>query len=101
MVVAHHREQFNCQACKFHRHCDASNPSPFPVWVIPEIGLESRTCLLPMVDESSRQLLRLYGHYKNGLLPFAGGILDQPAVFGEAMELIELRISQQKPKGEG
>jgi len=34
-------------------------------------------------------LLRLYKHYKNNILPFAGGILDQPNVFQEAMEIIE------------
>lgn len=62
------------------------------MFAIPEIGLESRTCLLPMVTDDSRVLLRMYGHYKNGLLPLSGGVLDQPAVFSEAMELVEMRI---------
>lgn len=33
--------------------------------------------------------MRLYTHYKNGLLPHAGGVMDQPAGYLEAMELIE------------
>lgn len=64
------------------------------MFVIDDIGLESRTCLLPMVEDGSRQLLSLFQHYKNGLLPFAGGILDQPAAFGEAMNLIESKIEK-------
>jgi len=30
-----------------------------------------------------------YGHYKNGLLPISGGLLDQSAVFTQAMDFIE------------
>lgn len=94
MVVAHNRDKFNCQNCRFQRHCDDSNPAPFPVFVIPEIGLASRTCLLPMIEEGSRHLIAQYQHYKNGLLPYAGGMLDQPAAFSEAMNLIESRIEE-------
>lgn len=100
MVVAHNRESFNCQNCRFHRHCDDSNPAPFPMWVIPEIGLESRTCLLPQVTEEARDMLHLYRHYKNGYLPRAGGILDQPAVFMESMALIDAVVSREKAKGD-
>lgn len=51
--------------------------------------LESRICLKPLVTPKSATLLRLYRHYQNRLLPFAGGILDQPAQYQQAMELIE------------
>lgn len=100
MVVAHNRESFNCQACRFHRHCDDSNPAPFPMFVIHEIGLESRTCLLPMVTDASRQMLAMYRHYKNGYLPFSGGIMDQPEAFAEAMAIIDSAVSKQEAKGE-
>ena len=93
-MVARDRERFNCQACRFHRHCDDSNPAGYPMFAIPEIGLESRTCLLPMVTDFSRQLLKSYWHYKNGLLPLAGGMLDQPAIFGEAMEVIDAQVNR-------
>lgn len=59
------------------------------MFVIEEIGLASRTCLLPMIEEESRDMLKLYSHYKAGHLPFSGGILDQPAAFGDAMVIIE------------
>lgn len=89
MVVAHNRESFNCQACRFQRHCDDRNPAPFPMFAIPEIGLESRTCLLPKVTEEARLMLDLYRHYKNGYLPLAGGIMNQPAAFMDAMAVID------------
>lgn len=68
---------------------------------IPEIGLESRTCLLPMITEESRQLMKAYAHYKNQLLPFAGGMLDQPAIFGEAMELIDNQVARLQAQDNG
>lgn len=52
----------------------------------PEI--ESNVCFLPMITERSRFFLRLYSHYKNKHLVNAGGILDQPNIYLEAMELI-------------
>lgn len=42
-----------------------------------------------MVDDDSIELRRLYVHYKNGLLPFDGGLLDQPDYYLQAMELLE------------
>lgn len=59
------------------------------MFAVPEIGLESRTCLLPMITPLSHQLMRLYRHYKNHMLPFAGGLYDQPALYTEAMEIID------------
>jgi len=87
--VAAQRDKFNCQACRWQRHCDDRNPAPFPMFVVPVIGLESRTCPLPMITDFSRALLRLYAHYKNQLLPFAGGLYDQPNLYTEAMETID------------
>ncbi len=89
MEVAFHRERFDCRACRYQRHCDERNPAPFPMFAIAEIGLESRTCLLPMIHDGSRELMRLYRHYKNNLLPYAGGVLEQPNAYLEAMEVID------------
>ena len=104
MEVAAQRDKFNCQKCRFHRHCDDSNPAPFPMFAVPEIGLESRTCLLPMITPLSHRLMRLYGHYKNHLLPFAGGVYDQPALYAEAMEIIDAqqaRVLSEQAKNHG
>lgn len=56
--------------------------------------IESEVCLLPMVTETSRTLLELYAHYKAGFLPFAGGLLDQPAAFSDAMTVIGGQIAR-------
>lgn len=48
-----------------------------------------------MITPASNFLLKLYRHYKNGVLPHAGGLLDQPHYYAEAMEIlagIESRI---------
>lgn len=50
--------------------------------------ISSRTCLLPMITPESYAWLRLHTHYKEGYLPRAGGILDQPNKFMEAMEVL-------------
>lgn len=51
--------------------------------------METLTCLLPMITAGSHEFMRLYTHYKNNILPFAGGLYDQPAAWRDAMEIIE------------
>jgi hypothetical protein len=41
-----------------------------------------------MLDERTTYLIQLYKHYQQGILPGAGGLLDQPNVFKEAMDVI-------------
>lgn len=56
--------------------------------------IESRTCLLPMITPQSQYLIRLHQHYKNGVLPHAGGLLEQPSYFIEAMEILSAHETQ-------
>lgn len=51
--------------------------------------IESATCLLPMITPQSRFLIRMHRHYRNGWLPYEGGLLEQPNYYLEAMELID------------
>jgi hypothetical protein len=46
-------------------------------------------CLRRLIQPRSRQFLDLYSHYKNGILPLAGGLLDQPACYIRAMSTID------------
>jgi hypothetical protein len=55
--------------------------------------IESNTCLLPMITDQSRFLLRMHTHYENRVLPYQGGILDQPNYYIEAMEVIGERVA--------
>lgn len=95
-------DRFDCQRCKFNRHCDtrgdwpgSRGPAPAPEmpFIIPGV-IESRTCFLPMITAQSREWLRLYGHYKAGQLFTAGGIADQPALYLDAMEIIEGAVNK-------
>ncbi len=56
--------------------------------------IESYTCFLPMITPQSNELLRLFGHYRKGNLAFSGGLLDQPAAYIEAMELLDGTFAQ-------
>ncbi len=91
--MSYQAEAFRCKTCVWGRHCDESNPAPFAKWVIRGV-IESRTCLLPMITEQTRFLLRQYAHYKSRVLPYAGGMLEQPNYYAEAMEIIAVHDAQ-------
>jgi len=63
-------------------------PAGFNVFTIPGV-IESKTCLLPLVTDKSWALLGLYRHYKNKILPYGGGILEQPNYYMQAMETLD------------
>jgi hypothetical protein len=45
-----------------------------------------------MVPSWAKKILNLYVHYKNNILPYSGGILEQPAPFVQAMQIIEAQV---------
>lgn len=99
VVVSKNTKNYDCDTCH-HKHCDESRqrpgsrgPAGFDKWKIPGI-IKSKVCLLPMITDESREWLNLYTHYKNRLLPFAGGIYDQPAAWKQALEIIESHVNQ-------
>ena len=93
-------ERFNCEACRVGHWCDADfrwpgsrGPAPHPLFTIKGV-IDTRTCLLPMVTDFSRELLRWRGHYHNHFLPLAGGMQDQPAAFLDALIYIDSTIAE-------
>lgn len=46
-----------------------------------------------MRSEFSLRMMRLFHHYKAGYLPLAGGVLEQPNKYLEAMEVIGSTIA--------
>lgn len=92
-------KDYNCENCH-HRHCDekgelpgSNGPAPFLMFELEGV-IESRVCLLPMVTPWARQMLALYDHYKNNHLAIAGGVLDQPAGYLEAMRVIDGAVNK-------
>jgi hypothetical protein len=47
-----------------------------------------------MVTPTSWEFIRLYRHYKAGILPLSGGLLDQPSRFIDAMDVIDGQINR-------
>jgi hypothetical protein len=47
-----------------------------------------------MITSASHLWLRLHRHYRANHLAFAGGILDQPNKYAEAMELLTSTFNQ-------
>ncbi len=91
-TVALHPKDFNCKNCQWGRHCDETNPhsyDAFKITLYEDIIYEGRVCPKGSIRPFERQMLALHTHYKNGLLPFSGGLLDQPHIFSEAMLIIE------------
>jgi len=84
---------FDCDNCE----CDDEHDIGFQKWYIPEIDFSSSVCLRYLVTARSVQLLRIYNQYRANILPLAGGWLDQPNLFVDAMET----ISNHKAKSEG
>lgn len=97
------KKEFNCSTCN-HRHCDKNNPAPYEKWAVegvldePAGVFRSNTCLLPMISDRTHQLIKLHKHYKNGFLINKGGISEQPALYLDAMELLDSRISDNVKK---
>ena len=88
-------DHFDCRKCT-NKYCtaepdeawpDSRGPAGFKIYEVRSVG-EFDVCLKPMISAESRALLRLYGHYQAGHLPLAGGILDQPAPFLAAVDVI-------------
>jgi len=89
------QNDFNCDHCKWGRHCDDTNPAPIEQWEIKNI-MFSNVCLKPMVTDGSMFMISLYKHYQNRILPFAGGILDQPNIYVQCMNIIESLMKNEK-----
>lgn len=83
--------EFDCENCN-HRYCgegvaNSNGSAPYNKWTVKGVG-NFKSCLLPMITEESNIYLRLHRHYSKGILIMAGGLLDQPNKYLEAMEMI-------------
>ena len=84
-------KEFDCANCS-HRYCGdgvkgSNGAAPYLKWMITGVGTFN-SCPLPMITEETDFFLRMYKHYKNGILLIGGGLLDQPNKYLEAMEMI-------------
>ena len=59
-----------------------------------EFQTATRICPRRLVTADSDYLLSLYSHYKAGHLLAAGGLSDQPALYLDAMRVIDIAIAK-------
>lgn len=92
VAVATAPAQYPCHACS----CDERGVPPdggrWKVSAITDANGEpfvSYVCPRKLVTARSWFFLDLYRHYKNGFLPCAGGLLEQPFSFVRAMAIID------------
>ena len=92
--VAKHADSFNCEICA-HHNCDSDGsrlgsrgPGLPGQWEVKGV-IRTSTCLLPMITAFSYECLRLYRHYKNGVMMRSGGLYEQPRAYTQAMGVID------------
>jgi len=92
--VSKNHQQFNCVACT-HHHCDhdggrpgSRGPAPVERWDVNGV-IKSKVCLLPLITAFTHECLKLYRHYKNGVLLTSGGLYSQPNKYIKAMGVID------------
>lgn len=95
--------KFNCATClkstskEFRERTKACNAGGTKVIAKYHTFLNYYRCPGGFRGESYVELIRLNRLWENGVLPYEGGILDQPAKYIEAMKLIDgLRLEHQK-----
>lgn len=74
--------------------------SPRPQWR-DEKGQWIKRCPIRLIDQEAETYLTFYIHYKNGYLPFSGGILQQPEKIMRAfsyIEYLEYKTMEEKAK---
>jgi len=66
-----------------------------------ENGQPFRSAICPrkLITSESWELIELYRHYQQGVLPVSGGLYDQPAVYSRAMALIGAAMASTRESG--
>jgi len=90
-----------CRRCtneqRIERGCDEDSPIP-GYWKFDEF--ETNRCPVRLVTKNSLRLIEAFLYFKQGLLPNAGGWMDQPAKLFEAFEVIEAESRKIQDKKE-
>lgn len=76
--------------------CDSCNCTdgiaPVPRWEILGVLEATNQCPRRAITADTRGWLTLYSHYKDGHLYRSGGVAEQPAIYLEAMRVIQYAV---------
>jgi hypothetical protein len=101
LAVWLHKFKLDCHACsddqKIERGCEEDSPIP-GVWKLN--NWEFARCPKKLVEERSVEYVSAYFFFCKGYLPNAGGWLEQPGKFVQAMVIIEREIARVKENEE-
>lgn len=75
----------------------SQGPASYPKFMIHFQGqkIEQNTCFLPEVDAEANHYTKLYNFYKSGTLYRGSGVMDQPSLYLEIMQLFDAVINEQ------
>ena len=79
-----------CSSCPFQKDCDGSKG--WAKFKIDDVIMHK--CPLPLITNMSARLIAQWPHYNQGYLPVTGGILEQTAVYVQAMALIGSEVNK-------
>lgn len=86
-------QDFNCPRCSPPEQKDKGCIEDAPIPRRWQIGGETyQRCPVNLITAFTVQLIKLHRQYERGFLPVAGGILDQSALFLQAVEIIQVEI---------
>lgn len=89
-----HFECVDCIERKKQAERGCEQDAPFPYWTDSD-GLSRSRCPRRPIYENPQwynEIIAAYNHYKNGFLPHAGGLVDQPALYPFVMGSIDAII---------
>lgn len=91
VVVSREPENFPCGGCGCDAEGRAASGERWKIHgadkLVPVIDTDR--CPRKSITPRSRFFMELHVHYRRGLLPVAGGLLDQPAAYFDAMTILE------------
>jgi hypothetical protein len=96
-----HKFGLDCRSCsegqKIERGCEADSPVP-GIWKLDD--WEFQRCPRKIISGVSLEYLTAYFFFGKGFLPNAGGWLDQPAKFVQAMIVVEREVARVREEKE-
>jgi hypothetical protein len=78
--------------------CQCRNGVSDQVWRIKDLQWQSNVCPKLQVTPWSWYMLQLFNGYRDGHLPMAGGMIDQPFKFLQAFNIIAARQAENARK---
>lgn len=105
-ILADKHQTFNCNKCiadlkkfesdeiiekeKKRKHCTTiKSGNPIVDLQQNSVGFEYYTCVGNFYDKSVENLLSMAGKFEAGIMPYDGGLFDQPAKLVEALDLCQ------------